>query len=97
MKLLEFECIEDKNIGVALDPENMEQVYFVHLEGKDEEKWHDDYVADGMEMFWNGYMTAKLGEYTSDSDIFYYFSSEEKVPAVGETFELDDMVWERVK
>lgn len=106
MKLLEFKRIEDKENKYGIDPDG-EWDWFVWLEDDTEsgyygeytdhkvsqDDWHDGYH----EGFWSGYMTAKLGDFYSDNDIFYYFSPEDKVPAVGEQWELDGLVFERVK
>lgn len=97
MKLLEFKGIKNNLTDSALAPDSLPPVYCIHLEDTDEWCWYDDYIVDNCEMFWNGYMTAKLGYYTSDIDIFYYFSPEDKVPEVGEQWELDGLVFERVK
>lgn len=105
MKLLTFKKLEDKTYG---DGENAYE-WFVWLEDDDETGYYgeftetEDAVVPNLhreackEAFWSGYMTAKLGDTYTDEDIFYYFYPEDKVPAVGEKWELDDMVFERVK
>ena len=44
-----------------------------------------------------GMLSIGLGDRYTEDDIYYYFMKGEKVPAVGETFELDDIKWERIK
>lgn len=102
-----MKCIKDKN--VALEPENQEVQYMVKLETKEELKQYDRFVEvaynhDRMtdisrayaEGWWDCYMTQKLGIHHTGGDTYYYFTPLENTPEVGETFELDDIKWERV-
>lgn len=107
MKLLEFKRIKDKENKYGIDPDG-EYDWFVHLETFDEHYNYQRYEQtigsdmtdrdkDYQEGRWAGYMSAKLDDIYSDNDIFYYFSPEDKVPAVGEQWELDGLVFERTK
>lgn len=99
MKLLKMKCIADKNIGdEALDPENQEVCYMVKLETMFERVMYDlatDYEDEAFRAFENA-MYCELN--VREDEVVYYFNvdGKEREPAVGETFVLDDMVYERV-
>lgn len=108
MKLLKMKRIEDIHNKYEIDP-NSNNEWFIHLETEEEYTRYltfvntdysitmTEYLAYKKYGFWSGYMSAKLGDYYEDIDIFHYFSVNDNVPAVGETFVLDDLKWERVE
>lgn len=108
MKLLTFKRIEDKENKYGIDPEG-ECDWFVWLETLEEHMAYQEYIRDSaddklteahrawVEGRWAGYTLVKLGDTYYDDDIYYYFLPEDDVPKVGETFELDGLLWERIK
>lgn len=97
MKLLKMKCISDLvNGDVALEPENQEVHYMVKLETRFEGVMYNiayEYEDETFRAF-DTAMYCELGIH--DDEVVYYFNVDEKEPAVGETFELDDMKYERI-
>lgn len=111
MKLLKMKRIEDIHNKYGIDP-NGECDWFIHLETEEEYTRYLMFVdTDNITMngytkryldgkrygFWSGYMSTKLGDYYEDDDIFHYLTVDDNVPAVGETYELDGIKYERIE
>ena len=97
MKLLEMKCVSDLVRGdVALEPENQEISHMVKLETAFEVGMYDEmYNGNDYDVsLFNVCMEQDISKL--DDDITYYFMLDEQEPKVGETFELDDIKWERV-
>lgn len=85
MKLLEFSDNGRSMSAVMFESIEEGAVYnATHTEHTDEE--YD---------FWDYYMRQRVG--LEDEEVFYYFDGWEEVPEVGEKFELDGTVYERVE
>lgn len=114
MKLYKMKCIKDpERMDECFEPDNQEEQYFVKLETEQENMQYREYVDSSLPSvnieyhdylvgkhygFWAGYMTAKLGEYEEDDDIYYYIGVEEDELAIGEEYtDADGLVWERVE
>lgn len=90
----------DNKYGIDLDGEND---YFVKIETTQENRAYTRFTEFGqlptedIKAYedWNAMLYGNLGIY--DDDVFYYFMADEKVPEVGETFELDGLTFERSK
>ena len=100
MKLLTFKRIEDKSDKYGIDPDG-ESDWFVKLETEKERELYERMNAvpykarAAVQAYedWNALLKIQLG--VLDDDVFYYFMEDEKVPEVGEKFELDELVFER--
>lgn len=98
MKLLKMKCIANKVRGdEAFDPERQEVQYMVKLETLFERVMHD-IACESYETFraFDNAMYCELNLH--DDEVVYYFNvdGEEQEPAIGETFALDDMEYERI-
>lgn len=102
MKIITMKRIEDKHDHYGIDPDGeadwfavidtaSEQVAFDRLTmyPRDDETCANWYTLDKM-------IQATESDASSDDDIFYYFSFGEQVPKVGEHWELDGLVFERI-
>ena len=102
MKLLEFKRIEDKGGKYGIDPDG-EYDWFVKLTNKKERELYErmNVITEDCPALvqayddWNGRLKANLN--VEDDDIFYYFMEDEKIPRVGETFTIDELVFKREK
>lgn len=105
MKLLKFRCTKSQN---ADEIGNVE--YFVYFESDEErtvyewahKRMHDEQIMRECQSYYEGYwdcfMTERLDYDISEGSVWYYMDNKDDVlPELGDTFELDDMVWVRVK
>lgn len=99
MKLLKMKCIADKVRGdETFEPENQEVHYMVKLETEGEEDIYNTFGADHIlfESMLGGMREHMAEKQITDDDVAYYFMFGEQEPEVGETFELDNIKWERI-
>lgn len=98
MKLLEMKRVADKAIGdVAFELENQEIQYMVKLDDSYENAIYNDIsnsCDDNDYADYNKWLKDNIG--VTDYDVAYYFMNTEQEPALGATFELDDIKYERI-
>lgn len=73
--------------------------YMVKLETKAEWRIHENFVSYGRDRPALDSMIRSCDHASyimGDDDIVYYFGVLEREPAMGESFELDDIRWERI-
>lgn len=96
-----MEYVSGDGYGAENDINNIE--WFVKLETPEEMreyyKNHDVPLSaeDYCSGWWDCFMTQKLNRYNTDGETYYYLMPFDKPIEVGETFNLDDTVWERIQ
>lgn len=94
MKLLEMKRIRD-NDYIYSEEDTPLVDYMVKLETHFEESIYRNLVECSTHSpVFDQAMREELG--VIDDDISYFWMEGEQEPQIGETFELDDMVWERI-
>ena len=102
MKLLEFKRIEDKGGKYGIDPDG-ESDWFVQLTNKKEREIYErtNVITEDCRASRQAYDDLNDALRTNlnveDDDVFYYFMEDEKVPKIGETFVMDELVFKREK
>ena len=102
MKLLEFKRIEDKGGKYGIDPDG-ESDWFVQLTNKKEREIYErtNVITEDCRASRQAYDDLKdalrINLNVEDDDVFYYFMEDEKIPKIGETFVIDELVFKREK
>lgn len=102
MRLMIFKRIEDKEGKYGIDP-NGETDWFVKLDTEKKRELYERMIvitedckaATQAYDDWNDLLKANLG--VEDDDVYYYFMENETPPKVGETYEIDGLVFRREK
>lgn len=99
MRLIKMKVVSDTD-----SPENNGSVYnFLKIETSEERRSYNKMENEGQNrvivstayLDWVALLKVRVG--VDDDAIFYYFMENDRVPAVGKTFKLDNIIFRRIK